>query len=128
MSLVKGIHHVALKCCDEKEFEKTIGFYHDILGMPIVKSWNGGAMLHTGAGVMEILMNAEERLGMGTIRHFALATDDTDACIAAVRAAGYKVLIEPKYLEIQSDPVYPVRIAFCEGPLGEEVEFFQERE
>ena len=27
MSLIKGIHHVALKCCSKEEFEKTKQFY-----------------------------------------------------------------------------------------------------
>jgi glyoxylase I family protein len=28
---------------------------------------------------------------------------------------------------IASTPVFPARIAFCRGPLGEEIEFFQEK-
>ena len=31
MSLIKGIHHVALKCCSEQEYEKTKHFYTSIL-------------------------------------------------------------------------------------------------
>ena len=26
-----------------------------------------------------------------------------------------------------TNPVFPAKIAFCYGPLGEEIEFFQER-
>lgn len=26
-----------------------------------------------------------------------------------------------------SEPPFPIRVAFCKGPLGEEIEFFQER-
>ena len=44
-----------------------------------------------------------------------------------MRTAGYEVFIEPKDIQIQSDPVFPARIAFCRGPLGEEIELFQEK-
>ncbi len=30
--------------------------------------------------------------------------------------------------EIPSDPPYPIRVAFCHGPSGEEIEFFSERD
>ena len=35
--------------------------------------------------------------------------------------------IEPKDIVIPSEPEYKARIAFGRGPLGEEIEFFQER-
>ena len=63
----------------------------------------------------------------GVIRHFAFATDDVDACVEVVKAAGYEVFIEPKDIEIASTPVFPARIAFCKGPLGEEIELFEEK-
>ena len=44
-----------------------------------------------------------------------------------LRKAGYEVFVEPKDIEIQSDPKFPARIAFCRGPLGEEIEFFCEK-
>ena len=63
----------------------------------------------------------------GAIRHIAFATDDVDGVIEKVKSAGYEVFIEPKDIVIPSDPAYPARMAFCYGPLGEEIEFFQER-
>lgn len=125
MSLVKGIHHVSMQCCDQQEYEKAVQFYRDVLGMKIVRSWAEGVMLDTGCGIIEIFSNGVERLDKGTIRHFALAADDTDECIKAIRNAGYEVFVEPKDIEIPSEPGYPARIAFCRGPLGEEIEFFQ---
>ena len=126
MSLIKGIHHVSLKCCNDKEYKEEIHFYKDILGIPVVRSWDAGIMLDTGSGIIEIFSDGQENLPQGTIRHFALATDDVDACVDAVKKAGYEVFIEPKNIEIASMPVFPARIAFCRGPLGEEIEFFQE--
>ena len=105
MSLIKGIHHVSMKCSSTEEYEKTIDFYKNILGIPV----------------------ARDAPGKGVIRHFAFATDNVDACVEAVKAAGYEVFIEPKDIEIASTPVFPARIAFCKGPLGEEIELFEEK-
>ena len=44
-----------------------------------------------------------------------------------LKAAGYEVFVEPKDIVIPSEPEYKARIAFGRGPLGEEIEFFQER-
>lgn len=128
---IKGIHHVSLTCCGKVEFEKTLGFYRDVLGLAVQRSWgigdDAGAMLDTGGGLLEIFANGRQPLHQGVIRHVALAAEDVDACVEAVRAAGYPVLVEPKDIVIQSEPPYRARIAFFEGPVGEQVELFQER-
>jgi predicted nucleic-acid-binding Zn-ribbon protein len=69
----------------------------------------------------------EGKAETGIIRHFALATEDVDTCVEKLKAAGYKVFVEPKDIVIPSNPEYKARIAFGRGPLGEEIEFFQER-
>ena len=129
-SLICGIHHVALKCDGTAEFEKTLHFYQDILGLEPVRSWgegeNAGAMLSTGDGLLEIFASGR-KLPQGAIRHFALRTERVDDCVAAVRTAGYPITVEPKDIVIASNPPFPARIAFCTGPVGEEIEFFQER-
>ena len=129
-SLICGIHHVALKCDGTAEFEKTLHFYQDVLGLESVRSWgegeNAGAMLSTGDGLLEIFASGK-KLPQGAIRHFALRTERVDDCVAAVRAAGYPITVEPKEIVIASNPPFPARIAFCTGPVGEEIEFFQER-
>ena len=86
-----------------------------------------GIMFDTGNGIVEIFNDGDGALDKGVIRHFAFATDDVDACVEAVKAAGYEVFIEPKDIEIASIPAFPARIAFCKGPLGEEIELFQEK-
>ena len=127
---IKGIHHASLKCCNAEEFERTVRFYRDVLGLEVRRTWGegsqAGAMLDTGSGLMEIFANGQEKLPQGAIRHIAFATDSVDECIAAVKSAGYPVLVEPKDIVIASDPPYPARIAFCTGPVGEEIELFQE--
>lgn len=129
-SLICGIHHVALKCDGTAEFEKTLHFYQDVLGLEPVRSWgegeNAGAMLSTGDGLLEIFASGK-KLPQGAIRHFALRTERVDDCVAAVRAAGYPITVEPKDIVIASNPPFPARIAFCTGPVGEQIEFFQEK-
>ncbi len=51
----------------------------------------------------------------------ALLTDDVDEISSKVKAVGYEVFIEPNDNVIESNPPYPIRMAFCYGPLGEEV-------
>ena len=129
--LVKGIHHVSLKCCGAEAFAETVRFYRDVLGLEVAKRWgegeSAGAMLDTGSGLIELFANGTERLPQGAIRHLAFATDDVDACAAAVKRAGYPVFVEPKNIVLESEPPYPARIAFCTGPVGEQIELFQER-
>jgi glyoxylase I family protein len=115
------------------EYEETIRFYSETLGMKIVRTWgegtDSGIMLDTGDGtLMEIFADAEERLPMGAIRHFALDCSDVDAAVEAVRKAGYEVTMEPTDIVIESAVPYPARIAFVIGPVGEEIEFFCERD
>ena len=58
--MIKGIHHVALKCCGKKEFENVMGFYQDVLGLEVLRSWSEGIMLTTGAGIIEIFNNGDD--------------------------------------------------------------------
>lgn len=128
---IKGTHHISLRAEGEKGFAETIRFYHEILGMPIVRSWGEpgrqGAMLDTGDAVMEINSNGDGLRAEGSIRHFALRTDVVDEVIEAVRSEGYRISMEPKDVVLPSDPPYEIRVAFCEGPCGESIEFFCER-
>lgn len=127
MSLIKGIHHVSLKCSGDEEYEKTKKFYGEVLELPVAKTWPTGIMFETGSGLMEIFNDGNGALPQGCIRHFAFAVVDVDGIINKVKEAGYEVFIEPKDIVIASDPEFPARIAFCKGPLGEDVEFFCEK-
>lgn len=125
---ITGIHHIALKAKGLENYNKMLKFYHEILGLPIVRSWgegeNLGAMLDTGAGLLEIFSNAPDILSEGALRHLAFSVESVDDCVEAVRKAGYEITMEPRDIVIASNPPYPARIAFCEGPVGESVEFF----
>lgn len=114
--LVQGIHHVCIRC-EKPEIEKVKEFYQGVLGMPVIRSWGepelAGFMFDTGAGLVEVFTDAEGQLPQGSIRHFALKTDDVDGCVKAVREAGYPITVEPKDIVIPSQPEFPVRVAFC---------------
>ena len=125
--MIKGIHHISMKCGSAEEFSKVREFYISLLGLTVCREWPDGIMLDTGSGYIEIFTNAQGEHRLGAIRHVALLTDDVDEIIEKVRAAGYDVFIEPDDIVIPSDPECHARMAFCYGPLGEEIEFFQEQ-
>ncbi len=126
-----GFHHV---CVKTRDWERTLWFYRDLLGMPLRLSWRAApqraALLDAGAGdYVEVFEDlAYEGATNGAILHFALRTDNLDGVVAQIRAAGVKITMEPKDITLQNTtelgPV-PIRVAFCEGPNGESVEFFQ---
>ena len=125
--MIKGMHHVQMKCRTEAEMDRVRYFYVDVLGLKIRREWPGGMMIDTGNCLIEVFANAEEDLPQGVFRHIALLTDDVDAVTEKVRAAGYEITIEPADLVIKSDPEFPIRRSFCRGPLGEDIELFYER-
>lgn len=124
-----GFHHVAIRVHD---FDGAVKFYTEALGFTPKITWGEGdkraIMLDAGDGnYMEIFAGGKpDPQPEGAILHFALRTSDCDAALNRARAAGAVVTMEPKSLDIPSKPhVTPVRIAFCKGPAGEIIEFFQ---
>ena len=125
--MIKGLHHISMKCNTEEEIGKVKEFYIKLLGLKLIREWSDGFMMDTGNGCIEVFTNANGEHCLGAIRHFALLTDDVDSLAKKVKDAGYEVFKEPTDNVIMSDPEYPIRMAFCFGPLGEQVEFFCER-
>ena len=126
--MITGLHHISMKCGTAEELEKVKEFYVSILGLKICREWAEGLMIDTGNGKIEIFTNANGEHRLGAIRHFALATDNVDELTDKVRAAGYQIIVEPNDRVIPSTPELPIRMAFCFGPLGEQIEFFCERQ
>lgn len=130
MSLITGIHHVALKPA-AAQYAAVMRFYTELLELPVVRTWGDAqypcAMISTGDGsCIEILpQTAGDPLpNEGLFAHLALATEQVDACIERVRAEGFAVTIEPKDVQLGDKDA---RIAFCIGACGEIVEFFHEK-
>ena len=124
--MIKGIHHISMKCGTDEELENVRNFYVNILGMSICREWNDGIMIDSGNGLIEVFSNGKGERRKGALRHIAFLTDNVDEMAEKVRNAGYMVFIEPNDKVIDSVPEYPFRMAFCYGPLGEEIEFFCE--
>ena len=125
-----GFHHIAMRV---RDFDASYRFYTIGLGFGQKIAWGQGnqraAMLDTGDGnYLEIFAGGSDEVkSEGQLLHFALRTSDTDRAVAAARAAGAEITVEPKNVEIPSDPVTKVRLAFCKGPDGEVIEFFSNR-
>lgn len=125
---IDGVHHIALKPTPD-QYQKTVEFYTQILGMDIKRSWGDPErpclMVSCGDNsCMEILSNDTPASRGGALDHIAFATTKVDELIERVRQAGYEVTIEPN----DSDALgIPIRIAFCYGPIGEYIEFFWEK-
>ena len=124
--MITGLHHISMKCGTSEEFEKAKSFYIGLLGFNVVREWPEGIMLGCGNFQLELFCNGKGVKELGAIRHMAFATDDVDAVAAKVKEAGYEVFIEPKDIVVASVPEFHARMAFCFGPLGEQIEFFKE--
>ena len=127
--LIRGIHHVCIRCNGDKQLDDVVNFYRDVMGIPVCRHWGSGtkkgAMLDTGDGIIELFADADEQLPRGVVEHFALRTDDVDKAVEAARSAGMKILIEPRDDEVAAvEGHVPLRIAFFEGPAHEKVELF----
>ena len=122
--MIKGIHHVSMKTRNDAEYERVKKFYSEILGLKIIKECESCLLLDTGNGIVEIFRNGTEEAVRGVIRHFAFAVDDVKKCVDAVSGAGYEVFVPMKEVDVGGDINLHATIAFCKGPLGEEIEFF----
>jgi glyoxylase I family protein len=127
---VTGIHHIAM---DVKDIDASIRFYSEVLGFEPVMAWGEGAkracMLHAGNGSHIELFQGQpaEARPEGHWKHLAFTCADTRSAIERVRAAGFKITLDPKDVTIPSQPPCPVRIGFFLGPDGETIEFFEAR-
>ncbi len=130
MGLIKGTHHVSLKCNGVEQYDRCVKYYTEVLGMEILRCWGPdgktGCMLDTGNSILEIFGTGSVSEETGAVNHFALATDDVDACVEASINYGLKVKIEPGNVTIPCKVPFPLRRAFVIGPVGEEIEFFAE--
>lgn len=125
---MKGVHHISLKARGAEEFRQVLDFYQQVLDCPLVRRWGEGdrqgAMLDLGNTLLEVTANGTAAEN-GLFAHIAFATDDVDGMVERMRAAGRPVLVQPADKNLGGN--YPIRNAFCAGPLGEELEFFHEK-
>lgn len=127
MASINGFHHLALKA---RDIEKSVAFYRDGLGLGEKRRWGEGdgraAMLDAGGGnILEIFAGGAGPRPDGVLVHVAFRTADCDGMLSRARAAGAEVTREPNSVQLPGAPPAAVRIAFCKGPDGELIEFFQ---
>lgn len=124
---MKGLHHIALWAPDEAGFRNALEFYSKVLDCPVVRTWErkgqSAAMLDLGSTLLELVIDPAGP--DGPFAHIAFDVEDVDAVVEQVRAAGRPITMEPT--DVSLGPDYPARVAFCRGPVGEPVEFFQVR-
>lgn len=138
--MITGIHHVSMKCHGAEELKKVLSFYVDLLELRIVRIWDKegssipvseyklqlekieGLMLDTGNGQLEIFTNLNYEPDTGIIRHFAFSVDDAEMYAQKCKSAGYEVFVGPKEINLGGQKA---KMAFCFGPLKEQIEFFQ---
>ena len=125
-----GFHHVAMTVND---LDVSVKFYTEVLGFKKAISWGEGdksaIMLDAGDGsCLEIFAGGQgDKVPEGAFKHLALRTADCRAVFERVKAAGMEITVEPKDIELPSNPQTPVTIAFFKGPDGEIIELFQNR-
>ena len=127
-------HHIALRVTD---FERSLRFYTEGLGMKAVLRWGEGdgaaAMLDIGdGGCIEMFAGGSPREiaddSAGWFFHLAIGTDDPDAAFRRAIEAGAKEKSAPGEAVIRdAGGSVPLRIAFVTGPDGEVIEFFSRR-
>lgn len=128
--MINGFHHVAMRA---KDFDKSIEFYTDGLGFKETNRWEmkdgkRAVMIDTGNdNYLEIFEGRENEVSEGSYIHLAFTTDDCNKSLEMAKNAGAEITMEPQNIDINSDPVLPVRVAFCKGPDSEIIEFFQIR-
>lgn len=125
-----GFHHVALRTTD---LDKSLAFYK-ALGMKEIVRWGEGpmeiVMLDIGdGGRLEVFANrGVDYPAEGRWQHFAVSVDDVDAAYELALSLGAKPAIAPKSVPLDDAKPAPItiRVAFVEGPDGEQLEFFKQ--
>jgi catechol 2,3-dioxygenase-like lactoylglutathione lyase family enzyme len=131
-SLVKGLgfHHISITTL---KMQESLAFYKDVLGMQIAKETMIGerrlVQLDIGDGLLVELTDPTPETStlspaLVPLNHIGFVTDDLNAAVERVRAAGYPITVEPK--ELSSGPIQ-AKLAFVQGPNGESIEFMQLR-
>lgn len=139
MSACNRLHHVAMAIKDRETYDRTVAFYREVIGLPLLRTWSRGTrhitMLDFGSCVLEIVFGAEGS-GTGVFAHIALNVEcpqDVDAMLERALACGCvlsrpaeSIVAEEETSGAGSPKSFRIRNAFCIGFAGESLEFFCE--
>lgn len=124
-SAIHRIHHYSMNAPIEKK-EEIIHFYRDLLHIPLKAEWpedgSEGMLFGDEGSLVEIFFREDWSRDRGAIRHIALQAADPDLIAETAMLEGVPVPVPPKSIE---QPIR-ARIAFLEGPLGEQIELICE--
>ncbi len=129
MSIVNGVHHIALAV---NNFEESFKFYTEGLGFKLYAKWGDPektiALLDMGNGEhIELFSNGSGNEEQNSrYIHLAFKVDDVEQAYNKAVAAGAKPHILPKTVPVDSAPTkIVIHCAFVIGPGGEQLEFFK---
>ncbi|MHB1485019.1 MAG: VOC family protein [Saccharofermentanales bacterium] len=129
VKITDGFHHVAMKV---EDFDKVVEFYTTGLGYKKGIAWGDGdgraVMIDVGnENFIEIFAGGKvPDENDGAFIHIALKSRNCEKDIDRAEKAGAVITVKVMNVDIPSNPVKKVRIAFCRGLNGEILEFFQE--
>lgn len=126
--MITGLAHAAINAAD---LERSLHFYRDILGLPVVEDLTletGVRLVHlrVGEGATVELFGRPEPLAaiapapQAGLTHLALAVDDVDAVYAELRAKGVEFTGAPRPGLGQTR-----KLVFCKDPDGTLIEFVE---
>lgn len=116
--MITGFSHVALYT---PRLEQTVSFYQEVFHAKLIRAFDRphkGCWLSLGKDILEVFES--EPLGNGLFKHISIACDDVDAYYLQALSFGATPCVPPKDI---TQPV-PARIAFIQGPSGEQIELF----
>lgn len=130
-NIIKGLGyaHVAIAA---QNFDKSFAFYR-ALGLKVYTQWGAApsriALLDMGDGSLVELFEKPDLTGSGEgspYLHFAFAAQNVDEAYRVALEAGATPLKPPAEMPLDSNPLrMTLRVAFVQGPSGEELEFFK---
>ena len=113
-----SLHHTHLFASD---FDRSIGFWRDHFGaVVLVDTVFAGArnvFMRIGEGRLHLYDQAPKHAGAGTVHHLGIETDELDALVTRLRAAGVSVTDVRRHAEAD--------YAMAQGPDGILLELFQ---
>ena len=124
-----AMHHICMKANGKEEFDKALAFYQQVMGLKLLRTWGegntSGAMLDAGNIILEFVAGGEDSTPNSYWRHIAFkcsSPEQVDSEAKRLAEAGYPTTKGPFSKNLGG--AYPIHVAFCDGPMGEEIEFF----
>lgn len=129
--MILGFHHIAMKASSAEKLEEAVRFYQEQFGFEMWGRYgtedSPKVFLTDGKGRVEFSVFPGYEPEEGIIRHLCIETNDNEAAVAQLEAAGAKIVERPTPVK-HLWPGHSVIMAVVIGPLGEVIELVQEVE